>query len=245
MKLVYRGYQFQNDSIRFGTNRRINYSPLNQRISYTNEMLVRGDVRGVGSSAITTLCGELEDAVSVDNGDLKFLDNFGNETIHGISSSNTLNGVQVSRGVQYPISPPEGSKTELFNKKTFEILFSWEEEAPQSEIVAWDQNIKVSGGGPDFTIKQSFTGAPQIQTVSSFTDYVAVQQGRAIGWSAYPSFPPLHYSSGTLVGRLSYQQAYTPMRYNRNGNRMYPIEWRYYFWSPSALLISSPSTPLI
>lgn len=244
MKLRYRGYDFDDDELRCGWDRRVQYSPQNRRTKYLFSLLVRGERLRSGAAALTASLGELEDAVSENNGDLTFLDNTGTATVHRVQSGETLNGVQVMGGVRYPIDPPTGSRTEYLNKRTFEILFQWEIEAPESEIVEWQHDIRTSLGN-EFVVKKSLSGLAQQQGTSLFPDYVAVQQGRAVGWSAYPSFPSPQYTLGTLLNGPSYQKASAPLYRGRNGNRLYGIEWRYYFWSPVALPLAAPSIPLL
>jgi hypothetical protein len=242
MKLRYRGTDFPDNEVRFGWDRRVNYSPLSRITKYQYRMLVRGERAASGSSAITTTLQELEDLVSVNNGDLSFIDNNGNNTVHHVNSSNTMNGVQVVGGVNYPISPPEGSRSQYLSHRTYEIQFTWEVEAPESEIVEWKHELQV-GVGSEFVVKRSLAGIPDQQQTSIHPDRVAIQQGRAMGWSAPPTFPPPHFSVGFLLNGPSYQKAMSPLYLGRNGSRLYGIEWRYYFWSPVATPIGVPYTP--
>src|SRR5690606_32239803 len=81
----------------------------------------------------------------------------GQPTSHVISSVGTLGGIRVTQMPSYP----RGDGGEYTTFRTFEIQLEADYPNLQAELVAFEEQISVTGtGGPRFTILETLTGPP-------------------------------------------------------------------------------------
>lgn len=245
MILSYGGYSFDDNEVEPSWNKVLVLGKTGRATHYQHQCRVRGSKLAANASALTAALSNMEAAVSQHGQDLVFKDNASQNTVHAVTSANTMNGVRAIEGVSYTAGRPGvwGAETEYADKRSYEIVFQWETLSAESNIVFYSETIRISGGGPRFVIQEALTGLPQLQQTAQFSKTVAIQQGIAIGMTSTPAFPAKQYSTGILMEERSFEEIETPLNYRSNTPTHYPIRWKYHFESPFALALNTPANP--
>jgi hypothetical protein len=188
----------------------------------------RWDVRGViianGPVAIAARLNEIDNAYSVQGGDLKLLDDNGNILMQ-LRSVTSVFGVRSQRP-----NLPKGDGSEWATGLEFTASFEAEYTTGlQSGLVSFQETLAFSGGGPVHVWRRPLNGLPIKQTVAPASPYRLEQSGRAVGRYTYPTPPsplfPEHLWEGPRI-RYSGPEV--------NGQN-YTVEWSYVMESVSPL----------
>lgn len=247
MKLVYNGYQFDNNEIQITLRKREVLGRTQRRSHLAVEAIVKGVKIAATPEELTAKLGVMEASLVSSNGNLIFYDNDDQPTIHSITANQTLNGIRVSE-IQYMDGYPGvwGARTEYVNRRTYRVIFSADVSDPESNLIAYSETISLrSSGGHDFTIQQGISGVPTQVITADWTPLVLQQRGMAIGYSSYPFIPPPLYPLLYLKKEPFEQSSETPLSYGRNGFTHYPVAWLYTFEAPTGLILQSPPTPTL
>jgi len=190
---------------------------------------IKGTVQGTSQSDLTTRLQQLQNAYSQDGGDLRFIDNNGNNTVHTLLTSSTFGGTKVER-FNYLESNAGvwGSGTEYVFNRSYELVVSAEIFIPVG-IVQWEETVRVIGnGGPRFTYLESLEGDPERQVLCLKTKQRAIQSGFGVADTFQPSaaapiWPEYEHED------LRDISVFTP-RFSSQGTGVnYGKRWRYYF----------------
>lgn len=204
--------------------------------SIKHQWKVRGVLQAASQAALDSALSNLEDAYA-ENGHSAVLKlNSGANSVHVLDSSQTVGGVKVVGGVDYPV----GDGTEFVTSRTYAITLEAEFPfAPAGRIIKWQESIRFSGGGPKFVWLETSRGKPVKQKTQEQTLYRAVQSGSAVGY--LQRLPP--------PGALAPQLLITPpeIEYGnpqRNGNTLhsYPTKWTYRM-ADAAPIVALPRPP--
>ena len=207
-----------------------------QQISTLERWDVAGFIQAASQAALTTAINSLASAYATNGQDATLLLNDGvTPTHHQILNANTLGGIRV---VQAP-SFPQGKGAEYSTFRSYSLVL--EAEIPVSGyaslLVFFEESITFKGGGSRFVYLQTLTGLPQKQTVADNTPFMAMQQGRAVGYGGYPTIPsPLWPTSEHRDQRdISHK---SPRRHGPTGSPQYSeyeSTWSYQFEDSAAL----------
>lgn len=148
-------------------------------------------------------------------------------SLHVILTSNTMDGTQMQFGwLKGSGRVVRGNSNEYINLRSYHGMVTCLINAAEEAVPVWKETIRQVGSGDgQIVVQESLTGVPVVQTIQADTMVVIIQEGHAIGWNDYPSFPsalfPLYFNSKGAI----YEKG-API-YGRNATRMYPIRWRY------------------
>lgn len=237
MQLRYGGYPFDDNEVSIQIFRRRIYSQRGRQVFTRHTFIITGVKQADTAAELTSKLAALELACLQDGADLRFYDNDGAPTAHGLISSGTINGVQTVGPVQYPGANPGvwGMQTEYVNKRTYRVIFQ-ADYVGADDLVEYQESItKIGTGGPQIIWQESLSGAPQFQQVKAQTKCLLIQQGYAIGLLSRPEpstplFPLPFFKSERAMTRIE-----APRYQGINISTHWPIHWRYEFESASPL----------
>lgn len=199
--------------------------------AYSEMWNIQGFLDGDTQAAITTACNSLIDAFAVDGRDLTLLDNQG-AAARTLRTALSLGGTRVVR----PPSFPEGGLTKAEYApggwRTFDLAVEAEYHLTGIAVIAFDETITFSGGGPEIAHLRTTRGPPQKQILNEQIEYRAVQKGTATGHVTYPTAPPPIWPGA--LKETPELIAHTPKR-KGNSYHSYMIEWSYTFESATRL----------
>ena len=247
MKLVYNGYEFQDNSVQFTWTKSAILGPTGRRSHYAVKAIVTGVMQAASVSSLTTALGGLESQMKSSNGDLIFYDNDGAVTVHQIKGSDTINGIRVGP-IRYPDGLPGvwGARTEYVNRKTYQVVFEAEIPDPESNLVAYTETIsQLSSGLHDFTTQQAIAGIPQQVITAQITPQKYRQRGRAIGFDSYPTYPLFAYPALYLKKEPFVAEQDWPIHPGVNLFTHYPIRWSFDFEIPTGTILLPPANPTL
>lgn len=191
-----------------------------------------GTLTGSSQSAVDTAIAALDAALKVPYQDLTLYLDGGGESSTKLSNSDSLSGVVIVSGPDYPSS--EGG--EYVNKRRF--TFAAEAEYALSGtsnwLVSWSESLRFSGGGSLYVLKPAIIGPPQKQRLIEQTPYHATQSGEAVGFLAYPR-PARPIWPADLV-RAGEPEYIAPKRVATRRYEGWTVRWNYEFASASPLV---------
>ena len=201
MKLRINAYDFQTNSTYIGTRARMRRSSNGLPYMIEQEIDIEGDLL-VSSSSLTDLSGQqelttlennLREALKARNLDVTFFrdDNLASSIV--VLSSNTIGGVQVLDGPDFPGNDPG----EYAVKRKFKLRLGFATRFDSSTanfVVSFNEKISTSGGGPIYKFKRAVKGPAQKQRIFEQTEYQVIQTGEVVGFTDYinppaPLFP--------------------------------------------------------
>ncbi len=193
---------------------------------------VSGFLQATSQANLTAAIQRLEAAYAVQGGNLGFFNDDGSATAHGIFDGQTIGGVRVVSGPNYP----EGQGAEYSAGGAFrfyEIELEYDVRDFRVGLLAWTESITYSGGGPEFIFLEPILGPPVKQLLKAATAFRAVQRGMAKGHGSYP-VPPDPLWPGDLL-RDPEVERIAPQR---RGNAFIEpqISWTYTFASALPLV---------
>lgn len=211
-------------------------------------MFYRVNARFGGTVSITTgddindledLIVDTEAAMLIPNQDFALYHESNTIAKHAISASDTMDGTRMQFAwLKGSGRVSRGNSNEYVNLRSFQGMVSYELEANEEDIPIWQERLTQFGSGnSEIVVKESLTGFPIGQTVQAATAVTIVQEGTAIGWDGYPSFPASVAPSAFRSKAAVYERG--APTYGRYLTRMYPIRWRY-----THELIGAPASPL-
>ena len=201
------------------------YDDAHRRRGYIEKWNIRGRLMASGADLeanLTTQLADLETQFGANGHDLTLYESDGvTETAHKLDSSAGIDGVRIES-----ISYPRGSGAQYATHRDYEIVASLRVEDASNDVLAYTETISVMGtGGSAFVLRQPLRGRPIKQGVATHTPVRIIQQGSAVGRTAYPTFPrPLYPADLINPSRMRSRKA--PKRYN-NSYREYEITWSY------------------
>jgi len=159
-----------------------------------------------------------------------FLDDGQTPTDHVVNAAETLGGVRVTR-----LEFPHGTGGEYSTFRHYRITL--EADFPEAEPLLWEhvETVTFQGtGGPRHIFLETLDGPPQRQVIAPQTTYRAIQQGRVVGGTGYPSLPSPLWPGAELAPRRVVAWG-TPRQTGTQWSH-FPLEWRYEFESTLPLV---------
>lgn len=211
----------------------------NRRTHFTEILSLTTIVRRDTQAELTDALEELR-AAHVNGVDVVVYDNNGEQTVHVLRNSQTLNGVR-ARVKEYPAgSHLYGPRMEYVNTRTVRTVFVAEILDADSDVVAFHQSIRqVSRGTGDFVIQEGFFSPPIRQDTLHATKFAVVQSGYAEGMIDYPTFPA-SIALASLKPRPFVAEMLTPKNIGSIQHSRFPIIWSYYHEGTNGLLVQPP-----
>jgi hypothetical protein len=195
-------------------------------------------------AALTAALASMEQAYAVDYQDFGlYLADGTTPTRHVLSNAATFGGVKVLMPPRYD-QGPWGQQVEYLDARTYAIVLRAEVRTG-SGLHSWKHRVSIQGtGGPKWVYSPQESGEPQRQQLQSASTFLYLQEGEAVGRTAYPSIPsPLYPSIEHEEMRVITYDA--PADLSPQGNEMYRVQWRYVMEATTAQGFSSFTIPPI
>lgn len=203
---------------------------------------VSGFIQAADQASLLTALNTLEIAYQTNGVTLKLLANDGS-VARQLPGATTLGNTRIEGGINYPEDGSRDAEFSTFRRYTARVVGVYPT-VNNDVTLAWSEVLQVTGtGGPRFVVQQPLTGLPQAQQVAAATPWRAVQIGQAVGLHAWPNPPGPIYSTCEHLD----QREIKPGQPKRSGAGFgtnyteYPIEWRYVFENPVALVNNGPT----
>lgn len=225
----------------------ITVTPLfnEQRAHYANRERweIAGFLQAATPQALTAAINTMQAAYGLPDQSLAlYLSDGVTLTSHAISAADTLDGVRVVSGPNFP----QGRGAEYSTFRSYQIIVEADrplasaDPDPYSALLAWEETIVLSGGGQRFVYLQTLYGLPQKQLVAAATPFRATQQGRAIGLFVYPLAPPPIWPAAEHIDQRKVSRK-SPRSFDQErGSSEFETTWTYSFES-EAPLIGNPT----
>jgi hypothetical protein len=200
---------------------------------------ISGFLQASTTTALTAAINAMKAAYALPNQELGlYLGDGHTLSSHYIRPSDTLAGIRVISGPNFP----QGRGAEYSTFRSYQIVLEADRPVdesahdPDATLLAWEETLTFTGGGPRFVYLQTLLGLPQKQIVAAATPFRVTQQGRAVGQSLYPPpatplWPIAEHVDDRKLTRKS-PRASTPA----GGPTEYEVTWQYVFESESPLV---------
>jgi len=231
MYLAYGTYSHSQGETAIQITRTPEYNEAAQAWAYRE----RWDVQGLltnnsGSLAdMQTAIAALEAAYASDGYDLVLHLPDGTATNHAMRTAGAIGGTRIVQ----PVSYPEGSGPEGVTYRSYSLAVEGLFLTGVGTLLSWVESISFSGGGPVYGHIETLKGLPVKQKLRSASVYRAIQQGEAVGISAYPSVPAAIWPTAQVrTGGIRRQSP------RRQGSSYieFPVSWNYEFESAYPLV---------
>lgn len=191
---------------------------------------ISGQIHADDTSALVTRLIALRAAYSRWYSDLGLYDASGNLT-HGLLNRGSTSGVKVVKPPHFP----KGDGAQLSTFRDYEIVLEARYPATnqQNPLLAFNETLSFSGGGPRRTVVECTNVPPQEQLLTLYTAYRARQSGSATGLYGYPPIPaPIFPGALEVNGEPTFGSPRL-----KNGRYVnFPVTWNYSFVSAVPLV---------
>lgn len=196
------------------------------RVRTRKRIDVSGRKRSTDYTTLQTDIDSLKAALDNDNVDSGLVDAADTPGTHYIATASTLYGTRV---VSKSFPDSTGAENTTYRSFAFAIEAEVADVDPNSDgLMLFTETVTVIGdGSEEKVLVESMDAVPEEQTLKDFTIVRAIQEGRAIGNTSYPSFPSQLFGSG-FRGHRSRESKETPEVIG-GSLRNYPISWSYYY----------------
>ena len=162
------------------------YNPRGRAQLLRKRLSIRGLVRVTGQSAITTRVDQILAALSAEGFSAGFYQDDNSPTSFYLDGPSSR-GVRI---VENSLLAEEG-KAHYVNALPFSITFEADYGINDGDnLVIYSETItRIGNGGPREVVTELDSGVPYVETVSTHTPVIVVQQGNAVGASSAPSPP--------------------------------------------------------
>lgn len=231
MILRYGTYAHDQNECAVVIEKRAVFSPRGDRQSVRETWHVTGIKQAASQAALTIALADLRAAYNVNGRDIGlYLDDGVTLTDHALTSSAALGGVRVT-GLDFP----HGEGAEYSTFRTYRLAIEADFPDAAGNLLDYSEALNFEGtGGPRRVFLDVLEGLPQEQIGTQCTTCKATQQGRAVGYGAYPVPPPPIWPAAELPDRRRITLR-TPERLAGQFAR-YPVEWHYAFESIGPLV---------
>jgi hypothetical protein len=223
--VAYRNIRFASGCTTWRRSARTSKNPAGYPVETTHRVECEGELLGVDTADILRQSAAAETAFKLWGGDLVLYTDAG-----GIAEA--LRNATSTTGVSIPeYSFPKGDGAELTTYRSFSFVAEASYPAAgggsQSNVIAYEQRVRVSGGLPIVSVLRPKRG-PMVRVFETETsEYTATQTGSAVGLVLRPTPPPPLWPQ-LLIGR---EIERTDPILTIAGPRNYGISWTYTFLS--------------
>jgi hypothetical protein len=199
---------------------------------------IDGFQQAVSVTGLTVALALLENAYAFDYKDAGLYNDDGTvlSPRHYLKNSQSIDGVRVIRGVEYPL----GKGAEYSTYRYYSIELEAKIKRNNYNQLDFSETLNMSGGGPRFVLIETRNGPPKKQQTSEQTTFHATQSGSATGLYGYPTPPPPLFPGDEHINQRSIRKD-SPKRTAQNLFD-WTIHWNYVFESADPL-VSNPGVP--
>jgi hypothetical protein len=199
---------------------------------------INGRLHAADQASLSAALDALQAAYRLQAQDVGFYFDSGQPSNHVIRSAQTNGGVRVVG----PPSFPEGQGAEYSTFRSYIITLEAEWLQFDAGLLAWNETLDFTGGGPQFVFLEPITGLPQKQLLKQCTTFKVTQSGEATGYLGYPTAAPPLWPDAEHIDkrRLDYE---LPKRKGPPGSPTYTeyrITWNYSF-EDAGPLVGTPT----
>jgi hypothetical protein len=200
----------------------------NQYYAYDVRWSLFGHLKAATQAALVTAIAALEAAYSTENKDLVLFQTNGVTAAASLLTAGTIGGTRIVSGPTYPEDGQHDAEFSTFRR--YQIEIEARRSTGQAELLAWTESLSFHGtGGPKTAHAQPLVGPPQKQQLAQQTPIRVVQQGRAIGFTDWPTPPPPQWPNDVREDEIDIKYN-EPKRYGPPGSPTYvefEVEWTY------------------
>ena len=228
MILKYGTYSHDDNEVTISIAKQPRFSPRGYRIGTRERWQIQGILQAADTAALKIAQVALEDAYKTNSLDLVLTTDGTTETAHTLKVADTLGGIRVVGGVQYP----DGDGAELSTFRTYTIVVEGTRKDNERELLAFQETVDIQGsGGPRRVLIEVLNGPPQAQITNLATIQRIVQRGSALGYSTYPapaapSIPAWLSATEQVISRRG------PLSI-RGQFSEFGVQWQYVMLAPS------------
>lgn len=240
MQLKYRNHEHADDEVGVTMKQETLWSERGRAHATRHTWTIQGQLIGNATQAeITTAIQALEDAYSVDGGDLTlYLSDGTTVSAHRLRSRDTIGGVKI---VQRPSFPKgDGAEYAAGCMRTYEIVAQADFPIWSENLLAWHQAFSIRGiaGAEKWVLVPTLNGSWQRQTVNARTPMFVIQKGFAVGQFRYPIPAAPLFSAVFEHGEQRLIDKDDPQRIGTDLTN-YRINWQYTFESNTPIIAGS------
>lgn len=225
MQLRYGSFYFPVNGVKVTSTRQVERGKDGVPWRAIDRLQCDGYLEGAGQAALSALTVLLERALATPYRDLVLVRDDGGPSATLLTNADSITGVVVTDGPHFP----DVIGAEYVSQRRFE--FTAEADYPLPGVFArtlldFGETVRIQGGGPKYVVRPALVGPPQRQLVYERTPGRAVQQGFAVGATAYPTPPGPNWPQAlsqspdvTLKDPVKRGRRYTDFR----------IDWEYTF----------------
>ncbi len=227
MFVRYRSYTHDDNEVALSISSTPLYGDTGYRYGLHKVWRLSGVLQADTQAELTGKIRQLEQAYSVDGGDLTFRLADGTVTAHSLLNKHTMGGVRVTSGPTF--SRGEGAEYSTF--RSYEITLEADVLAAGRQILSWQEEVRATGSGGPMTKYIPVLRGPWVRQITSETSLVTlVQSGSAVGLQSYPVPPGPLFPIHEEISRRIYSER-TPRL--RGGTLWeFPINWSYTMEAP-------------
>lgn len=198
----------------------------------THRWMIQGLLFGSSATDLDTKWNNLQTAYSVPGLTIGLYHANGSESCRLMRSQDCVGGVRITEGPSSQFEP--GMHTTFL---PYQITVEGDYPDPDISLVSFTESLEMEGGGPAFVHLEPLLGKPVKQQTKTDTAFRAIQEGKAVGYSRYPTVPPPIFGAANLI-RAPKIKPESPQRSGPIGDPYYtqfPITWQYIFESAAPL----------
>lgn len=169
-------------------------------------------------------------AYSYDGWDLILLLPDGKPSSHALYSGRTIGGTRVVRRPSFP----DGGRSQHVTVRTYTLAVEAEVRLTSDALLAFEEVVSFSGGGPRYGFLEPKWGPPVKQQWKRYTPFRAEQSGRAVGLFGYPAIPLPIWPAAML--EQSANPVYRSPRRRGSTYAEYEVTWHYQFASDRQMI---------
>jgi hypothetical protein len=232
MQLKVGQYSFDANAVKIATSVRTMMNEGGYPYEELRRMEFDGYLSATGQAALSLASSALATALRKPYQDIIFYNDSGVATMTKLLNSESISGVVVVDGPNFPDS--NGGEYATFRRFTFAAEASFPLPNTQAILLSFQERLTFSGGGPIYRHRMAINGRPQKQLVYPSSIYRATQEGRAVGYRATP-LPPQPLWPNALMQSPN-ESVQSPRRRGRLAYSDYEVSWQYQFESDQQLV---------
>lgn len=227
MRLYYGSYAHVENEAAVTIDRSVGFNDAQQTYDVTHTWTITGMIYGPDQNTVISNYAALEAAYSKNYKDLVWYGNDGTTVAHSLRNAGSVTGVRIIKPPSYPKA--DGGELTTWRSYTIvaEAKFFFSPRDKQ-QLSTFSETVRVSGGGPLFTMVETVEGVARRVKVRNRTAFHATQSGQAVGRGRYP-VPPGPIWPGFLLRDPEISR--TSPRFSGVLFEDYGVSWSYEFGS--------------
>lgn len=232
MQFSYRGFLHPANECTVAIKVKNNFDKAGRRIGRTETWNITGLIQAATQLKVDAACAAMEQAYEEDGGDAILYLNAGGPAHRKLTTADSLTGVRVLEGVDYPDG--KGADFSTYRHYAITLEATYYKKKGKFNLLEWQETLSwVGTGGPKFIFLPLLVGIPDKQFTQQHTTVKLTQSGHAIGRYKYPRMAKPLFPGDEHVDQRGHGKE-TPKRKGPPGRPFltdYKVDWSYHFES--------------